>query len=232
MGQPLLIKSIFPSTDTVANVAINTVLMICFGLSGALVGLVAVDRLHRTTLQLSGLVLCAASMLLIAVIPGLIHTVIAFAAVFGLPLFLRPELCADPTRRGVLSHRRAQHETRVVVMPGQGGRFPRQPTAMASHKSLKPMKSSSNTRDSPRPGFRVDPTLTMMLKKCHQVSSELPSGMIVASTNAVTLRFCINDFRVLVFPRARVIRRKHAKTTGSRPRSQIENVRSTGIPGC
>ncbi|BBX39577.1 MFS transporter [Mycobacterium simiae] len=87
VSQPLLIKSISPSTATITNVAINAVLMICFGLSGALVGLAVVDRLRRTTLQISGLALCAGSMLLITVIPGLTHTVIAFAAVFGLSLF-------------------------------------------------------------------------------------------------------------------------------------------------
>ncbi|OBJ11122.1 hypothetical protein A5625_09925 [Mycobacterium sp. 1465703.0] len=87
VSQPLLIKSISPSTETITNVAINAVLMICFGLSGALVGLAVVDRMRRTTLQISGLVLCAASMLLITVIPGLTQTVTLFAAVFGLSLF-------------------------------------------------------------------------------------------------------------------------------------------------
>lgn len=87
VSQPLLIKSISPHTDNVTNVAINAILVICFGLVGALAGLAVVDRMRRTTLQLSGLALCTASMLLITAIPGLTHNVTLFAAVFGLSLF-------------------------------------------------------------------------------------------------------------------------------------------------
>ena len=87
VSQPLLIKSISPSTDTITNVAINAVLVICFGLVGALAGLAAVDRMRRTTLQISGLAMAGLSMLLISAIPGLTQTVAPFAAVFGLSLF-------------------------------------------------------------------------------------------------------------------------------------------------
>jgi MFS transporter, PHS family, inorganic phosphate transporter len=87
VSQPLLIKGISPSTNNITNVAINAVLVICFALVGALAGLAVVDRVRRTTLQISGLVLCAVSMLLITTIPGLTHDVTLFAAVYGLSLF-------------------------------------------------------------------------------------------------------------------------------------------------
>jgi MFS family permease len=87
VSQPLLIKSISPATDNVTNVAINALLVVCFGVTGALVGLAVIDRMRRTTLQILGLCLCAASMLLITSIPGLTDTVAPFAVVFGLSLF-------------------------------------------------------------------------------------------------------------------------------------------------
>jgi MFS transporter, PHS family, inorganic phosphate transporter len=87
VSQPLLIKSISPSTNNISNVAINAVLVICFGLVGALAGLAVVDRMRRTTLQIAGLAMAALSMLLISAIPGLTHTVGPFVAVFGLALF-------------------------------------------------------------------------------------------------------------------------------------------------
>ena len=55
VSQPLLIKGISPSTNNITNVAINAVLVICFALVGALAGLAVVDRVRRTTLQISGL---------------------------------------------------------------------------------------------------------------------------------------------------------------------------------
>ncbi|GLE50657.1 MFS transporter [Mycobacterium montefiorense] len=134
VSQPLLIKSISPSTETITNVAINAVLMICFGLGGALAGLAVVDRMRRTTLQICGLVLCAVSMLLITAIPGLTQTVTLFAAVFGLSLFgttfgpnygliLLGAECYPTTVRST-GHGLSSW-TRAVVVSGQGGRFHR-----------------------------------------------------------------------------------------------------------
>jgi MFS transporter, PHS family, inorganic phosphate transporter len=87
VSQPLLIKSISPATDNVTNVAINALLVVCFGVTGALVGLAVIDRMRRTSLQNLGLGLCAVSMLLITLIPGLTGTVAPFAVIFGLSLF-------------------------------------------------------------------------------------------------------------------------------------------------
>ncbi|WP_051341752.1 MFS transporter [Pseudonocardia spinosispora] len=87
VSQPLLIASIAPNTGTLANIAINTCLVICFSLVAALVGLALLDRMPRKHLQILGFGLSALSMLAIAAIPGLTATVVPFALIFGVSLF-------------------------------------------------------------------------------------------------------------------------------------------------
>lgn len=87
VSQPLLIKNIEPGATTVANIALNAVLVVCFSLVGGIVGLVALDRMRRRTQQAVGFGICALTMLLITVVPGLSTTVIPFAITFGLSLF-------------------------------------------------------------------------------------------------------------------------------------------------
>ena len=87
VSQPLLIASIAPHTSTLTNIAVNTVLVVCFSLVAALVGLAVLDRMPRRHLQILGFGLSALSMLLIAAIPGLTTTVAPFALVFGVSLF-------------------------------------------------------------------------------------------------------------------------------------------------
>jgi MFS family permease len=87
VSQPLLIKSITPHGSMVSNIAVNAVLVIAFSLTGAVAGLLVLDRMPRRTLQMVGFALCALSMLLITVVPSLSATVVPFAAVFGLSLF-------------------------------------------------------------------------------------------------------------------------------------------------
>jgi MFS transporter, PHS family, inorganic phosphate transporter len=87
VSQPLLIASIAPHTSTLANIAINACLVVCFSLVAALVGLALLDRMPRRHLQILGFALSALSMLLIAAIPGLTGTVVPFALVFGVSLF-------------------------------------------------------------------------------------------------------------------------------------------------
>lgn len=87
VSQPLLIASIAPRTSTLTNIAINAVLVVCFSLVAALIGLALLDRMPRRHLQILGFGLSALSMLLIAAIPGLTSTVVPFALVFGVSLF-------------------------------------------------------------------------------------------------------------------------------------------------
>lgn len=87
VSQPLLINSIAPQTSIVANMAINAVLVVCFSLVAALVGLALLDRVGRKPLQILGFGLSALSMVLIAAIPDLTSMVTPFAVVFGLSLF-------------------------------------------------------------------------------------------------------------------------------------------------
>jgi MFS family permease len=87
VSQPLLIKSITPHGSIVSNIAVNAILVVAFGLTGAIAGLLVLDRMPRRMLQVIGFGLCALSMLLITVVPSLSATVLPFAAVFGLSLF-------------------------------------------------------------------------------------------------------------------------------------------------
>lgn len=87
VSQPLLIKHIAPHGTLVANIALNAVLVICFGLGGAIVGLLVLDRVRRRVLQAAGFALCALAMLLLTVVPMISASVVPFAVVFGLSLF-------------------------------------------------------------------------------------------------------------------------------------------------
>jgi MFS family permease len=87
VSQPLLIKSIAPHGSILSNIAVNAVLVVTFSLSGAIAGLLVLDRIPRRKLQTAGFALCALSMLLITRVPSLHATVVPFALVFGLSLF-------------------------------------------------------------------------------------------------------------------------------------------------
>ncbi|HZZ47373.1 MAG TPA: MFS transporter [Pseudonocardia sp.] len=87
VSQPLLIASIAPNTSNLTNIAVNTVLVVCFSLTAAIIGLAVLDRMPRKHLQILGFGLSATSMLLIAAIPGLTTTVGPFALIFGVSLF-------------------------------------------------------------------------------------------------------------------------------------------------
>lgn len=87
VSQPLLIKNIEPEATMPANIALNATLVICFSLTGALVGLGALDRLPRRVQQVVGFGLCAVAMATVTFIPALSSTVIPFALLFGLSLF-------------------------------------------------------------------------------------------------------------------------------------------------
>jgi MFS family permease len=87
VSQPLLIKSIAPQGSTVSNIGVNAILVVVFGLTGAIAGLLVLDRIPRRVLQMIGFALCALSMLLITLVPSLRATVVPFALVFGLSLF-------------------------------------------------------------------------------------------------------------------------------------------------
>ena len=87
VSQPLLIASIAPNTSNLTNIAVNAVLVVCFSLVAALVGLAVLDRMPRKHLQILGFGLSALSMMLIAAIPGLTATVAPFALIFGVSLF-------------------------------------------------------------------------------------------------------------------------------------------------
>ena len=87
VSQPLLIKSIAPHGSILSNIAVNAVLVVTFSLSGAVAGLLVLDRMPRRRLQTTGFALCALSMLLLTLVPSLRATVAPFALVFGLSLF-------------------------------------------------------------------------------------------------------------------------------------------------
>jgi MFS family permease len=87
VSQPLLIKSIAPHASFVSNIAVNAALVVSFSLIGAFAGLAVLDRMPRRVQQSVGFALCAASMLLITLVPSLSSTVLPFATVFGLSLF-------------------------------------------------------------------------------------------------------------------------------------------------
>jgi MFS family permease len=87
VSQPLLIKSIAPHGSILSNIAVNAVLVVTFSLSGAVAGLLVLDRMPRRRLHTAGFALCALSMLLITLVPSLRATVVPFALVFGLSLF-------------------------------------------------------------------------------------------------------------------------------------------------
>lgn len=87
VSQPLLIKHIAPHGSMVSNIALNAVLVICFGLGGAIVGLLVLDKTRRRVLQAAGFGLCALAMLLLTVVPTINASVVLFAVVFGLSLF-------------------------------------------------------------------------------------------------------------------------------------------------
>lgn len=87
VGQPLLIKHITPHGSVLSNIALNAVLVICFGLGGAIGGLLVLDRMPRRTLQALGFGICASAMLLITVFPIISASVVPFAIVFGMSLF-------------------------------------------------------------------------------------------------------------------------------------------------
>ncbi|OBJ14618.1 hypothetical protein A9W93_26150 [Mycobacterium colombiense] len=87
VSQPLLIKHIAPHGSVVSNVALNAVLVICFGLGGAIAGLLVLDRMPRRVLQALGFGICAFAMLLITAFPVISASVVPFAIVFGMSLF-------------------------------------------------------------------------------------------------------------------------------------------------
>jgi MFS family permease len=87
VSQPLLIKSIAPHGSMIANIAVNTILVVSFSLIGAVAGLLVLDRMPRRVQQTAGFTLCALSMLLITLVPSLSATVVPFAVVFGMSLF-------------------------------------------------------------------------------------------------------------------------------------------------
>ncbi|KUN02966.1 hypothetical protein AQI95_25940 [Streptomyces yokosukanensis] len=87
VSQPLLIKNIVPDATTVSNIALNAVLVVCFSLVGGVFGVIALDRIRRRTQQAVGFGLCALTMALITVVPGLSTTVVPFAVTFGMSLF-------------------------------------------------------------------------------------------------------------------------------------------------
>ncbi|MFF4483883.1 MFS transporter [Streptomyces melanosporofaciens] len=62
VSQPLLIKNIEPDASTLANIALNAVLVVCFSVPGAIVGLGVLDQLPRRAQQVIGFALCAAAM--------------------------------------------------------------------------------------------------------------------------------------------------------------------------
>ncbi|WP_459968826.1 MFS transporter [Mycobacterium sp. MUNTM1] len=87
VSQPLLIKHIAPHGSVVSNIALNAVLVICFGLGGAIAGLLVLDRMPRRVLQALGFGICAVAMLLITAFPIISASVVPFAIVFGMSLF-------------------------------------------------------------------------------------------------------------------------------------------------
>jgi MFS family permease len=87
VSQPLLIKHIAPHGSVVSNIALNAVLVICFGLGGAIAGLLILDQMPRRALQALGFGICAVAMLLITVLPIISASVVPFAIVFGMSLF-------------------------------------------------------------------------------------------------------------------------------------------------
>lgn len=87
VSQPLLIKHIAPHGSVVSNIALNAVLVICFGLGGAIAGLLVLDRMPRRLLQALGFGICATAMLLITAFPVISASVVPFAIVFGISLF-------------------------------------------------------------------------------------------------------------------------------------------------
>lgn len=87
VSQPLLIKHIAPHGSVVSNIALNAVLVICFGLGGAIAGLLVLDRMPRRVLQALGFGICALAMLLITAFPIISASVVPFAIVFGMSLF-------------------------------------------------------------------------------------------------------------------------------------------------
>lgn len=87
VSQPLLIKHIAPHGSVVSNIALNAALVICFGLGGAIAGLLVLDRVPRRTLQAFGFGICALAMLLITAFPVISASVVPFAIVFGMSLF-------------------------------------------------------------------------------------------------------------------------------------------------
>ncbi|GAA3526402.1 MFS transporter [Amycolatopsis ultiminotia] len=86
VSQPLLIKNIDPDAGVVANTALNAILVSCFSLIGAVVGLGALDRIPRRLQQIVGLALCALSLSAIGLVPALSATTVPFVAVFGISL--------------------------------------------------------------------------------------------------------------------------------------------------
>lgn len=87
VSQPLLIKHITPHGSVVSNIALNAVLVTCFGLGGAVAGLLVLDRMPRRALQALGFGVCASAMLLISAVPMVSASVVPFALVFGMSLF-------------------------------------------------------------------------------------------------------------------------------------------------
>jgi predicted MFS family arabinose efflux permease len=87
VSQPLLIKHITPHGSVLSNIALNAVLVICFGVGGAIAGLLVLDRVPRRTLQALGFGICALAMLLITAFPVISASVVPFAIVFGMSLF-------------------------------------------------------------------------------------------------------------------------------------------------
>jgi MFS family permease len=87
VSQPLLIKHIAPHGSVLSNIALNAVLVICFGVGGAIAGLLVLDRVPRRTLQALGFGICALAMLLITAFPIISASVVPFAIVFGMSLF-------------------------------------------------------------------------------------------------------------------------------------------------
>jgi len=87
VSQPLLIKNIEPHASTLANITLNAVLVVCFSVPGAIVGLSMLDRLPRRAQQVMGFALCAAAMAAITFVPALSTTVLPFAVLYGVSLF-------------------------------------------------------------------------------------------------------------------------------------------------
>jgi MFS family permease len=87
ISQPTIVDGIVAQPSPAEVTAINLILAVVFGVTGLCVGIFLMDRLKRKTLQILGMAIPAAALLVIGAVAGITTNLGVFVVVFGIASF-------------------------------------------------------------------------------------------------------------------------------------------------